>query len=170
MKCQNCKKELPDDSKFCEHCGKKINKEEPKKIDSSKSFDEIKNHLEFIGYESDDNIIDDKGIVRFAARHKHRPNLFISDLSNFNVILLVSMFSITPIKKESDQNEFLQLINKINNDTIITTFCVGNNFDNFTCATWYPNTYSKKTFSDLLELFEAEINSKINTEELQKFA
>jgi hypothetical protein len=172
MECKNCNNTIPSDSKFCVHCGEKVNSEEtteevkPIKMDASKSLEEIRNHLEFIGYEMSEDQKEENRIL-FTATHVNHPNLIISYFHQFPVITIVSVYTIKTMKSEKNKDDLTRILNDLNNASIITYFSTPD-FETIQCASWYPDNYSKKSFSTFLDFFEAEINNKFQNDELKK--
>lgn len=175
MNCDKCQKEIDEDSKFCDHCGSKVeeSQKENKTKDKEKALPQVladvKNHIEFIGYEVEEVEPEDSGVIRLYARHKSRSNLIISYLPSIEALIFVSNFKYTRVESEIKKNNILKTVNEINNNlAIITSFSVGSDFDTVSISSWYPSDYSKKNFSDFLEIFENEISRLLANEEFQK--
>jgi hypothetical protein len=166
MHCKNCKKEIEKESKFCQYCGEEVGK--IKDIDIPETLVEIRNHLEFIGYELSENI-NDEGIVRVIARHSNHPNLIFTYSSGFDTYTLVSIFTIKKVVAENKKTKLLEALNHFNMNTMITTFGCNDDFDSITCACWHPNIYSRKEFANFLEIFESDINKCFSSELLKDF-
>ena len=111
----------------------------------------------------------EENIARFIARHPNHPNLIFSYFSFNDSYSIFSLYTIKPANSEAKKHQLLEAINQINLKTILSTFCVGDAFDSITCATWYPNYYSRKEFSNFLEYFEMEITSKLRLDILEDF-
>lgn len=179
MYCENCKKTTPEDSKFCVHCGKEVEVDNNKKEDTKikinyqklpKIVNDIRNHLEFIGYEIRPNQIEENGVNRFLAVHKNRSNLLISYLPGSNVLLFIANFKIPKIETEVRKRKILELANRINGTAaVISTLCIYDDFAGLSFSTWYPDYYSKKDFSNFLEIFQNEINRLCTYKDLQEF-
>lgn len=178
MECENCKKTIPSDSKFCVHCGKKVEKKDTKKDDKdieipkdlSKDLSDVRNHLEFMGYEAGENQIEENGIIRFSAVNANRSNLFITYLPSANALLFSATYNIKDSPTEVKKQKLLDVANQINNNTILSTFTIGTEFNTITGSSWYPSdAYSKKQFSNFLDLFENEIIRTFRLDILQEF-
>jgi len=177
MECEKCKKIIPNDSKFCVHCGEEIGIEEekPKKEQQKnqivpKIISDIRNHIEFMSYELGDNQIEENGVIRFLASNKNHPNLFISYFNSVNALLFVANFSIPKVDSEQKKHRLLEAANRINSElAIISTFSIGTDFNIITFSSWYPDNYSKKDFSNFLEVFQNEISRLSANEGLQEF-
>jgi hypothetical protein len=177
MECKKCTKIIAEDSKFCEFCGAKVEQEkkeekQEQKVDmeTPKIISDVRNHIEFMGYELNDSQVDDNGILRFLAIHKNRPNLFISYFSSGNALLITANYTISKVDSEPKKQKLLEVANHINNNlAIISAFSVGADFNIICFSTWYPDVYSKKEFSNFLETFENEISRLSGYEGLQEF-
>jgi len=177
MKCNNCGKKNPDDSKFCVHCGVKVDsikkvveeKKPTKKNDIPKTVSEIQNHLEFIGYEIGDNVEEENGTIRFLCVNKSRSNLLITFFPVLDFFIFAANYKIIKATSSDKKITLLNLINTMNNNSAISSFSVGDDFDIFTCATSCPNYYNKKNFSNLIEVFEGEIQNKFQLEDFSEF-
>lgn len=177
MECNNCKKTIPDDSKFCVFCGEKIedilekiseNNEEKQVM--PKVVKDIRNHLEFMGFELNDNIVEDNDVIRFVAMNKNRPNFIVSYIALANTVLFVSVFTIPKINSETKKNQLLKTANQINNNlSVISAFSISDDFKSINISACYPDEYSKKEFSNFLEYFQNEINRITNFEDLKEF-
>ena len=167
MKCNNCKQDAPQDSKFCVHCGEKIH-QEINNISDSKLITDIKKHLEFIGYEIDDSNSEEKDVVRFFAMHKNHPNLIITHFEQNNILLFVTIFKMPKVENEIKRNKLLEIANYINiNLATLSTFGINEKFDGIIMSSWYPAKYIKTEFSNFLDDFRNEINRITAYEELK---
>lgn len=176
MKCEKCDKEIEDNSKFCVHCGEKVKEknDQTKKKETEddripKGLSDVRNHLEFIGYDVNENQIEDSGIIRFLATHPNRSILIVAYFPSVKFFTFVANYRIKKISSESGKNKLSELINQFNNNSIISTFSVSNDSDTISCASWYPDFYSKKDFSCFIEFFENEVTSKFKLEEFKEF-
>lgn len=174
MECENCKKTIPSDSKFCVHCGEKVEKKDTKKdkeeIEMPKALSEVRNHLEFMGYEAGENQVEESEIIRFLAINPNRSNLFITFLPSANALLFSATYNIKDSPSETKKQRLLNAANQINNNTILSTFTIGTEYNTITSSSWYPSdAYSKKQFSNFLDLFENEIISILRSDILKEF-
>ncbi|OGC68603.1 hypothetical protein A2415_01165 [candidate division WWE3 bacterium RIFOXYC1_FULL_39_7] len=174
--CVSCQKLISDDSKFCEHCGEKVQHKEPehKKTDGikfstkSKEASKVVDHLEFLGYSISDNGSKDD-LVKFIAFHKVKNNLFVN-YSPATGFIVYTMFSLNQEKISKKRKELLEILNKANNFTHLCAFSISEGEQpSLISATWYPPEYSKSTFSDFLDLFEQDTRRGLNTEGLTEF-
>lgn len=156
MKCPNCKKDISEDSLFCEHCGQKAEKKKEDKKpdevfeDSNKIKKNILDHLEFMGYE----ITVTDPIGRYLGKHQSKP---ILNITIGNGVSITTFYKVDTKKIEKSRSKALELLNKMNNTSSISSFSLTINNESLVCATWYPSIYSKKTFADFMDLFENDI-------------
>jgi len=160
MKCPKCSKTIEDDSKFCQFCGETIEKNENTKIEEVDK--ELISHLEFLGYE-----VEGQDLVgnsqRYTAKHKSRPNLIFNSVPDIG-ISFVSFYFIDPEKVKKNRDEALEIINRMNNKALFTSFSISPDSNNFVCGALYLGKYSKKEFADFLDLFEKDIQSRLGEE------
>lgn len=169
MECNNCNKNISEDSKFCVHCGEKVKKEVvvKEKIPNNVLTD-IKNHLEFVGYEIGKDEIESNGVVRTLVNHISRSNLFISYFPSVNLFIFTANYSVKKVL-EKDKAKFLETINHFNNTSFMVTCYTNDALDVFSTSSWYPNIYFKKDFSNFIDLFENETVAKIRHDDFQKY-
>lgn len=163
MKCPNCKKDVSEDSLFCEHCGAKI--EKPKEAKKSDSPDDnaikkqIIDHLEFIGYDVKAN----NATGSYFGKHNSKPNMIINFRGEAGISFVV-FYNIDPKKIEKNKSEAYRYINLMNNRCLLSSFSINEQLNNLVCAAWFPNTYSKKIFADFFDNFENDIRRAIQIE------
>jgi len=166
MKCKYCNKNIDEDSKFCPSCGEKIEKEEKTSvIDVDK---EVVDHLEFLGYEVKKIELNSGNIQRYSAIHKgSKPNLVFNTIEDIG-LSFVTFYGIDEDKVKKNHVEALEMINRMNNQAIFCSFSVAQNLNSLVCAAVYLGKYSKKQFADFLDLYEADIQGRLNAENYLK--
>ena len=161
MKCHNCQKTIDVDSIFCNHCGVK-NVENTLKtlIEVDK---ELLEHLEFIGYELQE--MDPNGqSKRYLGKHDTKSNLIFNPVGELGV----SFFSFWNLNQEKVLNnlaESYEMVNKMNNKAIITTFSIVDANDGLLCSALFLGKYNKHVFADFIDLLE--INNYICSENIK---
>lgn len=175
MKCGSCQRQIPDDSKFCEHCGQKIqprSSEIPVPVRLNVEDGEAKKvvtHLEFLGYSFTDNGSKD-GLIKLFATHKLKNNLFINYASS-NGFVIYTIFRINQNKAIKQRGELLEIINQANGGSYLTAFSLTEGEEPVViCGSWYPPEYNKTTFAGFLDLFEKDIAKGFSTEGFMGFA
>ena len=156
MKCPNCGKKLSKDSAFCGQCGKQISKDGGLLEEIA---DKITNHLEFLGYKVTTNN-DDKGNISINAINQNKNNLFIRIIKNG--ITVVAFFTVDKDKAEKNKSKLLEAINKMNNQALLTSFSMSEDFKSIVCGTWYPLVYNKESFGNFIDLFANDINIRFS--------
>lgn len=169
MECVKCKKSIPEDSKFCEYCGEKVEKEEIKVETPPKILSDIMNHLEFMGYEVGETQTEDTGLIRLLATNKNRSNLFITYFPSVDMLTFAAVYTIKQITDEVNKHKFLEAINQLNGTTIVSVLYANPDFNSISGSAWYPGTYSRKEFSNFLDFFEGEINRVLRSDILKEF-
>jgi hypothetical protein len=163
MECSNCKKNVSEDSLFCEHCGQKIEKNKDDKKpdetfeDSNKIKSKIIEHLEYIGYE----VTAMDAVDKYLGKHQSKPTLIITI---GNGISFGSVYQIDVNKVKKNKAKALEFLNKMNNTSFLSNFSLTPEEENLYCASWYPSIYSKKTFADFLDFFENDIRRAFQIE------
>lgn len=183
MHCKKCNMKVSDESVYCEYCGDQleIQKESPanqneirnekKVIKKNKSEPEnllsIKNHLEFLGYDIGENVADE-GEYRYYSSHPVKSNLIIYYVRDFG-FLFTCNWKFQKNKIASKRTQFLNLINEMNKMAVLGSYCL-NDEETLNCATFYPDIYSKKIFSNFIDSFEREVRKNITMEEIREYA
>ena len=106
-------------------------------------MEELKSHMEFLGYETED--VDEK---TFRAKHTHWFNVRVRD---FGAGTLVQAF-FGMIGAMSDRCEFA---NDLNRKAMALRFVVNEEGD-FYMEAFYANPYQKTSFSNFLESFNRD--------------
>ncbi len=167
MKCKECKKTNPEGSKFCAFCGANLIEEAVFKYQDL--FNKVTEHLEFIGYEIGKlEKGEDGSYLRVLATHNNRSNLLIS-FTDKGTMYFVSFYRINKDKVNKKILEALTVINKMNNTGSVCSYSFPEGNNNLVCSSWYPGEYSKKCFSDFLELYEADIQGRISSSGILDF-
>lgn len=154
MKCVDCKKTIDDESKFCEHCGAKVSRDG----DLSKIIE----HLEFLGFEvekSDAN-------SNYLATHKTKSNILFTYDESIG-LSICSFFNLDEKKVKKNRVDLLETINRMNNTTIVISFSL-NKANGLACSSWFPPTYTKKLFSDFLDLYESDMQRRFKDNDYLK--
>lgn len=168
MKCKKCDKSNPEGSKFCAACGSSL--EEKKSFEHQDLFDKVTSHLEYIGYElGKAEEIDEGKHLQILAKNKNRSNLFIT-FNSSGTMTFVSFYMINKEKVAKKRNEVLEAVNKMNLTSLVCSFSLADGNGSLTCSSWYPNEYSKKSFSDFLETYEADIKARFNSSGIMEYA
>ncbi len=168
MKCNKCKKNNPEGSKFCSSCG--ANLSEKTSFEHQELMDKIIDHLEFIGYEIDKPIeLEDGKHMQVIAINKNRSNLIIT-FNASGLVTFVSNYSINQDKVTKKWLDALECVNKMNLVASVCTYCFNESKDALVCCSWYPSEYSKKTFSFFLDIYEADIKARFNSSGIMDFA
>ncbi len=168
MKCKKCDKRNPDNSKYCSFCG--VDLTHRILFEHQELFNQITNHLEFIGYEiGKPEEIDDSKHIRVLATNERRSNLLIT-FNYSGMITFLSLFTLDKNKTTNNHNEALKVVNKMNLDSAICSFSLSENNESLLVSSWYPGEYSKKLFSNFLETYEADINARFNSSGIKDFA
>lgn len=161
MKCKKCNKLNPEGSKFCAFCGANL---EPKRsFIHEELVQKVTNHLEFNGFEiNDPEELEEGKHIRILAKHKNKSNLMIT-FTDVGMMTFLSLYKINKEKVEEKLLEALTVINKMNAAALICSYSLTDENDRLLCSSWYPGEYSKKSFSDFLEIYEKDIQARINT-------
>ena len=130
-------------------------------------IDNIKNHLEFLGYDVESRT-DDKGTKSLAAKSQGKPNLFIwfgKPEENRQHVLFSSTWN--GVKKVNTVEQF-NYINKLNNDLLVTKVFIDFSDDTLMFRGAYTADYNKKAFGDFLDLFLDGIKQAMVGDEFKK--
>lgn len=172
MKCNKCHKLIEDDSKFCEHCGAKIEKttvsaKHADKVEVSELSTKIIDHLEFLGFEVG-AISSEKGVDSFLAKHPDKSNLFIKNIPDFG-LSIVSFYTLDEKKIAKSKDKYLEILNTLNSGSLLCTYsCSPEN--TLVISSWLPAHYDKKEFSHFLDAYEGDIRRQFNTPGLRDYA
>lgn len=167
MKCSKCNTKNLDGSKFCSRCGESLL--EKKLFEHQDLYDKVTTHLEFIGYDiGKPEESDDGKHLRVLTINKNRSNLYIT-FNSSGLMTFVSWYTIDKDKVVKKREEVLIAINKMNQTSLICSFSLSEEGDSITISSWYPGEYSKKLFSDFLEIYEADIKSRFNSSGILDF-
>ncbi len=160
MKCPNCSTSLEKDSKFCQSCGYKVEKEE--NLTASDIPKKMLDHLEFLGYEIEKIGSDDKH-QRYLAKHDNRGNLAFNSVIPGG-ISFVCFYNLNKVKIEKDKTGILEIINRMNNQGLFCSFSLSPDFNSLVCASLYYGEYDKKWFANFLDIFENDIQGRLRAE------
>lgn len=163
MKCTNCKKNTSEDSKFCEHCGAKIEE----KTEINELSKKVVEHLDFLGYEIE-NISSENNVDSFFARHPNKSNLFVKNIKDFGFSIF-TFYKMNEEKVAKSKPKFLDLLNTINGNTLLCTYACDKD-NQLIVSSWFPSHYEKREFSHFLDSFEADIRRQFNTPGFMDYA
>ena len=116
---------------------------------------EVKNHLEYLGYEVDYGQ-DDNNLL-FCSKQGYPPLMI---RHSENRMQFTGTYTINEIAK-NDPVEFLKYLNALNIATSVTTFYISNE-GNFYFSAPYIGIYSKKHFAFFLYLWESDIGETLD--------
>lgn len=172
MKCSSCSKTIEEDSKFCEHCGEKVEK----KSEQNNSIKETKvtelsekfiDHLEFLGFQvsalSSENSVDS-----FLATHPDKPNLFVKNISDFG-LSVVTFYNMNEKKIIKSKSSFLSILNTVNSNSLLATYSCSTD-NKLVVSSWFPAHYDKKEFSRFIDAFEKDIKRQLSTPGFMDYA
>lgn len=166
--CKKCGNNLDNDSKFCTKCGEKVNTEvlPDLKINEtkfkSKTIDEIKAHLEFLGYSSEFGTGNPKQVV-LISRHSSKPNVICTS-STENIVFLSSTWNGLKDVKNIEQYKCL---NKLTLANTLSQLVI-NDSGELNIYSAYIGEYNKKRFGEFLDIFLNDINRTLNDETFRK--
>jgi hypothetical protein len=166
MKCKICSKSISEESQFCEHCGAKQSTIGLR--DEYSSINEIFNHLEFLGYEVHEQE-NTENKFQALAKHKTKSNILFTFSPNIG-FSFVSYFNLDQGKVKKKLDELFTRINTMNNKSILIAFSIVPALDSIVCGSWYPSEYSKKTFSEFIELYEIDIKARLDDSKIIDFS
>ncbi len=132
----------------------------------SNKLENIKNHLEFLGYEVEVNT-NDSGNRMLVSKSKNKPNLisfFGKPEDNFEAIIFRSIWNGLKNIETVDQFRYL---NKMNVDGLVKSYANLND-NTLTFETLYTGDYAKKSFGDFIDLFTGEVQRTIAEVEFKK--
>jgi hypothetical protein len=168
MKCKKCKNNLDDDSKFCMKCGEKVSTETTHDIKTgekkfeSQTINEIREHLEFLGYTNEFDTDNPKKVVSIS-RLPTKPTITCSS-SVDNIVYLNSNWNGL---KEVNTVEQYRCLNKLTSTNVFAQLTITDN-GNLAIFSTYIGEYSKKRFGEFFDIFIADINRVLNDETFKK--
>ncbi len=166
MRCKNCNKEIDLDSKFCPHCGEKIDNIHNEKILNVEK--EFLDHLEFLGYEINKHELNEDNLQRYSAIHiGSKPNLVFNAIADIG-ISFCTFYNMDNDKIKKNHKDALEIVNRMNNQALFCSFSFTPDLKSFMCSALYLGKYNKKQFADFLNLFEADIQGRFKAEDYLK--
>lgn len=123
-------------------------------------IDDLTQHLEFMGYDVSVNS------ERMAAKHASQPNILLKKFRSG--VLVTSFYSGTPYGK-SHKEQFLNVVNSLNSDSVAARYYVDADGD-MVLEAYYPGSYNKKAFSAFIDNYNQsskQLSNKFN--ELKEF-
>ena len=155
MNCSNCDQKIEADSIFCPSCGTKV---ESIQSDSRPIDKDILSHLEFLGYEIESN----DATPMTLAKHKNRSNVLMSTMEVGTSFL--SIYKLDQQKVQKDYLSALELVNRLNNQSIFVSFSLANDSSSLLCSALYMGNYRKQEFADFIDLYESDIQARLASE------
>lgn len=114
-------------------------------------LDKIANHLEFLGYEIEQEVEED-GKAEFRALHPKFYNIFVRELG-FGVILMAYLNANDDGKMQPDK--VYRCVNAFNQSARVARGYMDKDFD-FVMEAWFPSHYDKVTFGRFMESYNAD--------------
>lgn len=166
--CKNCSSEISENAKFCGKCGYKTvePEKESKKKDSvieSPLTNDIKNHLEFIGYTTEFTRAD-SGFNFLVARHDKKANLVITFDKND---VFTSFSTVWSGLKKVNKVEQYELLNKLTLSSTLSQIVISENHE-LKLYAMYLGKYDKKVFNSFIETFLEDNTRALTNEDFQK--
>ncbi len=170
MKCKKCQAEIPEDSLFCEKCGHKVEVKSENVLDQDEpeTYKKAIDHLEFLGYEIKGKNFDNNWFS-FLAISTSKSNIYIRYNQSIGFTFAVT-YNFNQKKIEKKRSEFLELINKRNNSSLISCFALSDDSSKVMTYTWFTNDYKKQNFANVIELFEMDINNMLRDPNILEFS
>lgn len=162
MKCKYCDKTIPENSKYCEHCGKETSKE----IIKDDIYNKVVNHLEFVGYINKNETNENKWTVGLFT-HPKRSNIMIRYHQDVG-FSFSARYIIDKNAFNEKRMELLEIVNKQNSKSALTCFSILED-QAIACYGWYPPEYSKITFAIFIEQYESDISLLLGNESMKQF-
>ncbi|MCK9329519.1 MAG: hypothetical protein M0Q94_06555 [Candidatus Cloacimonetes bacterium] len=146
---------MPEDSKFCPKCGEKAAPIKVSQVESS-IFDDIKNHLEFLGYTIEiEKAKKDGEKSLLIAMHERKHNILFFNLNQNMLMMRISLKT-----KKKWNNKMVDFTNSSNKVLICTkVFCeLEDGLVNLEFESIYTGAYIKEIFGNWLDLIEKDID------------
>jgi hypothetical protein len=113
-------------------------------------LDEVKNHLEFLGYQVEEKT-DTDGI--YGASHDTHWNFLFSE--KLDGIFFRSF--VTP-KESADEDELLEFVNDLHTKAVVARFYIDSDGD-LAIESWWPNIYEKNAFVNFVNAWHHDIGA-----------
>ena len=168
MNCTKCNKVISDKAKFCGDCGELVKTEvkDTKVVENkpkeNKDINNIKNHLEFLGYSTEfDNSQKDR--VTLIGRHSEKPNLICSSTKDGIIFLTSSWTGL----KDINSIEQYKVFNKLHTNSTFSQFVIKDD-GSMNIHSTFIGEYDKKRFGQILDIFLMDINRALEDESFKK--
>jgi hypothetical protein len=132
---------------------------------ANSAVDQIKVHLEFLGYKITERDVSEDKNPFFFFKHAAKPNLSIR--SYRGGVLLTTLYKGNETAQKERQG-YLTFINSANAGASVTR-CYTDEEANFIIESWYPENYERASFGVFLELWDSDTEKSLNLEDARKF-
>lgn len=119
------------------------------------TWKEIREHLEFFGFEVEDVFDDQTSIRSLSAIHPTRSNLYVAELHGG--FFFGCIYACKPEAKDK-LAEKMELANILNSRASVAR-AYADNEGTFTIEGWFPALYSKAAFATFIENFERDVHA-----------
>ncbi len=138
------------------------------------TYQNVRNHLEFLGYTLSEKELSHQAGVVSGKKHflakigGNKTSFFIAYSPNAGFSFVSSY--ITKPNSLNNRSKFLELLNKMTAESYLASFVVSVDYKNVFLLAWYPDSYNKVSFGNFLERLESDIKFAIsNNPEILNF-